>query len=286
MADQIEMAIIHMSGVYLAQDFYRKSFGCPDEAGPGSVKVRKIDCRDIGGTRSYCDDQAKEQLRERIADAPFSGIHFLDSGNYHYISLLWMEKITEPFSLVLFDRHPDTQRPSFGDITSCGGWVREALLNNPYLEHVYLVGTDPKLLEQEGILTGVTGSGEKVDFPVKRVHVGLSELLERDRAGENRRDGETRETVYLSIDKDALCRQDARCDWDQGEMTLGELFSLMEQIVSCCRVIGADVCGENPDGESRGDFNGGTGGGEDAVINNRTNRRLAEKLLECMSASC
>lgn len=40
-------------------------------------------------------------------------------------------------------------------------------------------------------------------------------------------------------------------DWDQGEMTLGELFSLMEQIVSCCRVIGADVCGENPDGESR-----------------------------------
>ena len=40
--------------------------------------------------------------------------------------LLWMEKITEPFSLVLFDRHPDTQRPSFGDITSCGGWVRSS----------------------------------------------------------------------------------------------------------------------------------------------------------------
>lgn len=286
MADQIEMAIIHMSGAYLAQDFYRKSFGCPDEAGPGSVKVRKIDCRDIGGTRSYCDDQAKEQLRERIANAPFSGIHFLDSGNYHYLSLLWMEKITEPFSLVLFDHHPDMQRPSFGDITSCGGWVREALLNNPYLEHVYLVGMDPKLLEQEGILTGVTGSGEKVDFPVKRVHVGLSELLERDRAGENRRDGETRETVYLSIDKDALCRQDARCDWDQGEMTLGELFSLMEQIVSCCRVIGADVAARTRMARARGDFNGGTGGGEDAVINNRTNRRLAEKLLECMSASC
>ena len=33
MADQIEMAIIHMSGAYLTQDFYRKSFGCPDEAG-------------------------------------------------------------------------------------------------------------------------------------------------------------------------------------------------------------------------------------------------------------
>lgn len=285
MADQIEMAIIHMSGVYLAQDFYRKSFGCPDEAGPGSVKVRKIDCRDIGGTRSYCDDQAKEQLRERIADAPFSGIHFLDSGNYHYISLLWMEKITEPFSLVLFDRHPDTQRPSFGDITSCGGWVREALLNNPYLEHVYLVGMDPKLLEQEGILTGVTGSGEKVDFPVERVHVGLSELLERDRAGENRRDGETRETVYLSIDKDALCRQDARCDWDQGEMTLEELFGLLDQIAVRCRILGADVCGENPDDESRREFNGGTGCGGDAAINNRTNRRLVEKLLECMSAS-
>lgn len=279
MADQIEMAIIHMSGVYLAQDFYRKSFGCPDEAGPGSVKVRKIDCRDIGGIRSYCDDQAKEQLRERIADAPFSGIHFLDSGNYHYISLLWMEKITEPFSLVLFDRHPDTQRPSFGDITSCGGWVREALLNNPYLEHVYLVGTDPKLLEQEGILTGVTGSGEKVDFPVERVHVGISGLWEMEG------DEAERKPVYLSIDKDALCRQDARCDWDQGDMALEELLDLLDRIAVRCRILGADICGENPDGECLGNFDGGSGDGGDAAVNDRTNRRLAEKLLACMKAS-
>lgn len=270
----MELTIMHMSGAYLAQDFYREPFGCP-----GGAESREIDCRDIGGTRSYCDDQAKERLRERIADAPFSGIHFLDSGNYHYLSLLWLERITEPFSLVLFDHHPDMQRPAFGDITSCGGWVREALLTHPCLDQVYMVGVDPGLLAQEGILTGVTASGEKVDFPVGRVHVGLSELWQRSGTGEEWK------PVYLSIDKDALCRQDARCDWDQGEMTLEELFGLLDQIAVRCRILGADVCGENPDDESRGGFNGEIGCGGDAAINNRTNRRLVEKLLECMSAS-
>ena len=70
-------------------------------------------------------------------------------------------------------------------------------------------------------------------------------------------------------------RQDARCDWDQGEMSMEELFGLLDQIAGHCRILGADVCGENPDDES----------GEDAEVNNRTNRRLAEKLLDCMSAS-
>ena len=289
----MELAVMHMSGAYLAQNFYREPLGCPDGAGQGAesrsasdgktpgtesrgaeignVGIREIDCRDIEGTRSYCDDRAKERLRERIADAPFSGIHFLDSGNYHYLSLLWLEKITEPFSLVLVDHHPDMQRPAFGDITSCGGWVREALLTHPCLERVYVAGVEPELLEQEGILTGVTVSGEKADFPVERVHVGLSGLWERGGSGE-----EHRRPVYLSIDKDALRRQDARCDWDQGEMSMEELFGLLDQIAGHCRILGADVCGENPDDES----------GEVAEVNKPTNQRLAEKLLDCIVASC
>ena len=55
----MELAVMHMSGAYLAQDFYREPFGCP-----GGAESREIDCRDIEGTRSYCDDRAKERLRE------------------------------------------------------------------------------------------------------------------------------------------------------------------------------------------------------------------------------
>ncbi len=278
--EKMELVIMHMSGAYFAEDFYR-------DIQIRDRKIREIDCRDIGGTRGYCDDQAKERLRERIADAPFSGIHFLDSGNYHYLSLLWLEKIKEPFSLVLFDHHPDMQRPVFGNITSCGGWVREALLTHPCLNRVYVAGVKPELLEQEGILTGVTVSGEKADFPVERVHVGLSGLWGRGGSGEkqgaDKREkmrewekegaGKLRNPVYLSIDKDVLGQQDARCDWDQGEMSLEELFGLLDQIIGHCRILGVDICGENPESKGSGDV----------LVNNRCNRRLVQKLMDVIS---
>ena len=104
------MIVMHMSGAYEPQNFYDEN-------------DILVDCRDISGTNCYCDDIAKHQLREKVANLSYHDIHFLDSGNYHYLSLLWLEKIKEPFSLVLFDHHPDMQPPSFGAITSCGGWV-------------------------------------------------------------------------------------------------------------------------------------------------------------------
>lgn len=267
MPDSIEMVVMHMSGAYFAQDFYCEAEYLTVESRKWrreneTLKMWEIDCRDIEGTRGYCDQEAKERLRDRIRNISFQGIHFLDSGNYHYLSLLWMEKIQEPFSLVLFDHHPDMQRPAFGDITSCGGWVREALLHNLFLDQVYLIGVNPVFLEQEGILNGITASGDETDFPVDRVHVKLSGLWEADREREVRRQ------VYLSIDKDVLRRQEARCDWDQGEMTMQELFFLLDQIASHCRILGVDICGESPDAEEN----------EDTLINNKTNRRFAQKL--------
>ena len=109
-----QMIVMHMSGAYEEQTFYKQN----------QHIVHEVDCKNIEGTNCYCDDVAKEELRRRIAAYSYEGIHFLDSGNYHYLSLLWLEKIDRPFALVLFDHHPDLQAPSWGKITSCGGWVR------------------------------------------------------------------------------------------------------------------------------------------------------------------
>ena len=49
------------------------------------------------------------------------GIHFLDSGNYHYVTKLWLDQVKEPFDLLVLDHHTDLQQPMFGDILSCGG---------------------------------------------------------------------------------------------------------------------------------------------------------------------
>ncbi len=78
-----------MTDAYLHQSFYQSN-----------EKLNIIDCRDIEGTRCYLDDVAKEELIKRISSEPADGIHFIDSGNYHYLTLLWLRKITVDFNLV------------------------------------------------------------------------------------------------------------------------------------------------------------------------------------------
>ena len=176
------MVVMHMSGAYAEQTFYKEK--------KEGWQICQITCQDIEGTNCYCDDAAKESLRERVRPYSYEGIHFLDSGNYHYLSLLWLEKIKEPFSLILFDHHPDLQAPSWGGITSCGGWVREALLTNEKLQRVYLVGVDAHLIEdvraedeasnkagvQMSDATGNTISAKKL---WEKIRIGINAVLIR-----------------------------------------------------------------------------------------------------------
>ena len=61
-----------------------------------------------------------QQIQDKIKDLSVHGIHFIDNGNYHYLTKLWIEKIDEPFILVVFDHHSDMQKPLYQDFLSCG----------------------------------------------------------------------------------------------------------------------------------------------------------------------
>ena len=52
------------------------------------------------------------------------------------------------------------------------------------------------------------------------------------------------ETIYISIDKDALSPADAVTNWDQGEMREVDLRRFLYHQVEREKVIGVDVCGE------------------------------------------
>ena len=86
-------------------------------------------------------------------------IHFLDSGNYHYVSKIWLDKIEEEFELLVFDHHTDMQMPMFGNILSCGGWIQAALDTNTRLKRVYLAG--PPSMEAEADRERVVGINEE-----------------------------------------------------------------------------------------------------------------------------
>ena len=79
------------SGIYEDQQFWR------------GKEVSRVEARDIPGTNCYCDEDAMNAIRSRIAPYSSGGIHFIDSGNYHYMTRIWLEKISEPLMRVLMN---------------------------------------------------------------------------------------------------------------------------------------------------------------------------------------
>jgi len=78
-------------------------------------------------TQCYCSPQSAAAIREQISRIPLKAIHFIGTGDYHYVSLFYLERIDEDFLLVLYDNHPDNQESAFGGgCISCGGWVKNA----------------------------------------------------------------------------------------------------------------------------------------------------------------
>ena len=105
-----------------------------------------LDCRHLSGTRGYCDKEGIRKLKRVIAGYPAEGIHFIDSGNYHYLTKLWTDKLRVPFSLIVFDHHPDMQPPLFKGMLSCGSWVKDMLDWNMLCKKVVIVGASDKLI--------------------------------------------------------------------------------------------------------------------------------------------
>lgn len=50
--------------------------------------------------------------------------------------------------------------------------------------------------------------------------------------------------MYISVDKDVLCKDDASTTWSQGDMTLEELCQFVEILLDKQQILGMDVCGE------------------------------------------
>ena len=181
------------------------------------------DCSAIGGSRLYCSRDAEEKIKALIAPAGVSGIHFIDSGDYHYISKIMTDFIKEPFTLVLIDHHTDMQDASLGgDILSCGNWAKKVLQENPYLQKLVLIGQEKKMLDK-------LQSG--------KAHEKIKELPDED-------------PVYISIDKDVLDEKYAVTNWDQGKMSMGMLEQILKTLVTEYDVIGVDICGMYPEENS------------------------------------
>ena len=221
-----ETVITNFSGIYKNQNFYKNY---------AEEEISWTELSDLSGCNCYCDAEASDRIRKEIQAFTGKGLHFIDSGNYHYMTRLWLEKLQIPFRLLVFDNHTDMQPPAFGGLLSCGGWIAASLEELPLLQKVILVGPDEEAytqvepdLQQKVLFL----SREKLSTMTAEEKEGFFNNLSEDLP------------LYVSVDKDVLCKGDASTTWSQGDMHLSELMSFLELVLERQNILGMDVCGE------------------------------------------
>ena len=215
-----DICILNFNHTYENQDFYKKK----------DYKI--IDLYDLKNVSRYCDEKTLNIIRKKLYDIENYKIKFIDSGNYHYISYLILEKIKKPFVLVLFDHHTDMQQPLMEGMMSCGDWAGMVLDQNPALQQFILIGPaedDIKQIRTKHLDKLITFSAEEIRKGegverLKRIHGGVP--------------------LYISIDKDVLSEQYSETNWNQGELTLGMLEHMLQYFLERAPVYGIDICGE------------------------------------------
>ena len=232
------------TGIYDYQPFMQEL----REIAANSADIHWLDCTKIVGTDCYCDDDAIQEINALIDNTQCDSsnktesssipeIHFFDNGNYHYMSKLWTDRIQEPFSLIVFDHHPDMQPPRFGGILSCGGWVKEVLDHNKFIQNVVIIGVKDELIET--VREELSQSGETA-FLDKVIYIKESELS----TFSSPLIAHSSQPIYLSIDKDALSSAFAVTNWDQGSLTTELLKAIIAELATKYKILGIDICGE------------------------------------------
>jgi hypothetical protein len=257
-----DTAILNFSTIYEQESFYRSD-----------KSSHFVDLKDISGTNCMCDEVARAEVIRRIRQNAVTkelllakelssncslfmngsyipyGLHFIDNGNFHYMSSVYLSMVKEPFSIVVFDHHPDMQRPMF-DILSCGGWIVDVLDNNEFVRDVHVIGADPGLIS------------ELDEADKRKVHFyDIEDIFEDDgKGGYIVKLPESSFPIYLSIDKDVITKQELTTNWDQGEAGAEQILSFVRALAGCClgderpsggsagsganRLLGVDICGE------------------------------------------
>lgn len=221
----------------------------------------ELNLASLEGVRGYCDNISADFLRSKLKGLSSDGIHFLGSGNYHYLSLFFLEKLSRPFSLVVFDHHTDMQPSMFGDLLSCGSWILNALETIQEVKELLIIGVGEESLQgtKETAFTtehfSILQETETLlqcqyhnykDYKNGKKEVSITILKEKQhyKHWQDLYKNYLHYPVFLSIDKDVLSKEELETDWDQGVMSKKELNNACKELLCHSPLLGIDICGE------------------------------------------
>lgn len=172
------------------------------------------------------------------------------SGDFHYLTALWIRRLAQSTTLISFDNHPDwdVRPPKWG----CGGWVNRAL-EIPHVRRVSVWGCGnfecwwPHQLfgnrraERAGILDVHPWADGRPSKDRQRRGAILRdnwrehfEQFVKDVGGTN---------VYVTVDLDCLRAEEAVTNWESGRFTIVDLEWALKKLRESSQIIGGDICG-------------------------------------------
>lgn len=172
------------------------------------------------------------------------------SGDFHYLTALWIRRVTSPLIVVSFDNHPDWDiRPPKW---ACGGWVNRAL-ELPHVQRISVWGCGnfecwwPHQLfgnrraEREGILeVHPWADGRSVKDRQRRGAILRENWHEQFKAFVEGLGGAN---LYVTIDLDCLRTEEAVTNWENGRFTILDLEWALAKLRESCRIVAGDICG-------------------------------------------
>ncbi|MDD5432554.1 MAG: arginase family protein [Candidatus Omnitrophica bacterium] len=230
-----------------------------------------IDLTDLGpSVRLWMDKKTHKAVNNRLADLRGNGVRFIGSGDFHNVSSILARRISKPFSLIVFDFHPDWDifPPRFG----CGSWITESLKYKNIVK-VVLIGVSSDDISTGGIQSGNLKSlrnnrleiypyqhnatsvffrkiPENKSISVKRYFLSgkinwnqLREVNISEFMTSLLRDLPTGD-VYISIDKDCLMKEYAVTNWEEGFLSLEQLLCMLRLIKEKKDIVGVDITGD------------------------------------------
>jgi hypothetical protein len=214
------------------------------------VQLPTLDAREWGPPLRFCApartvEQFYREFEPRLA--PFT---LYGSGDFHYLSGLWVRQFAEPFVLVSFDNHPDwaITPPRW----ACGGWINRALELRA-VQRVEIWGCGNFECWWPHNIFANRKDQRRGRLRV-RPWADDRPMEDRQRPGailrENWREQfETfaaalgNKNVYVTIDLDCLREEDAATNWENGRFTADDLEWALGKLHERARIVGGDICG-------------------------------------------
>lgn len=232
-------------------DFDRSLHVDLDGAWPdNALGLRRVDARAWGPRlRFSAPSRLVEQFYRELAPqlAPFI---LYGSGDFHYLTALWIRRVAQPFNLVSFDNHPDwaVTPPRW----AAGAWANRAL-ELPHVQTVNVWGCGNFECWWPRHLFGNRRAERSGDLEVHPWADGRPLANQNRRGaivGSNWRAKFTQfahalsgSNLYVTIDLDCLRAEDAITNWESGRFALDDVAWALSELRAKAKIVGGDICG-------------------------------------------